>query len=105
MSRPQRSGGELPEPGTPAKPDGLSRAIESRLALFPCRLPLAASFGLLRPSKAVSRAIERNQRTGRALSGGPRTPVGREVRPDLVLLITLGSLRADRLGLYGHARE
>src|SRR5262245_13614272 len=108
MFRANRARGEG-SPTTRSESQPSSISVESLLALGLCALVLLASMALLRRSSDFSRALIELQL--RSLPSGPRKPrvpsggAPGEPRADLVILVSLESLRADHLELYGYERE
>ncbi|NOT31557.1 MAG: hypothetical protein HOP15_14005, partial [Planctomycetes bacterium] len=107
MFRATRPRGEdvppLPQPG-----DLHATSLESLLALSLCAVVLLASAAFLRRSSALSRALAELQDESRQSWLAPTKPVPSgtsQPRPELVILISLDTLRADHLDLHGYARE
>jgi arylsulfatase A-like enzyme len=96
-------------PTTQSESQRSSTSVESLLALGLCAIVILASIGLLRRSSDYSRVlVELQLETLQARTRRPRVPgplAASEPQPDLVILVSLDSLRADHLGLYGYARE
>lgn len=89
--------------------DATTTSVESLIAISLCTVVILASMAFLRRSSDYSRALEEIQgESVRARRHRPRPQRAQpeaEHRPDLVILVALDGLRADRLGLYGHERE
>src|SRR5262245_49618133 len=106
MSRASSPRGEE-VPTTEADGESPTTSLESWLALSLCAVVLLASLAFLRRANALSRALlDLGCEVARA-QPAPRRPAfpGGDSRPDLVILISLDTLRADRLDLYGYGRE
>lgn len=107
MFRATRPRGEdVPPPPQPG--DMHATSLESLLALSLCAVVLLASVAFLRRSSELSRALAELQ--DESLRPWPThmkpVPSGTsQPRPELVILISLDTLRADHLDLYGYARE
>src|SRR5262245_58565896 len=107
MFRANRPRGE-DSPAVPRDGDTTPTSIEGLLALSLCALVILASMALLRRSSAYSRVLSELQ--GESLRKRARKPrtdgsASSQARPDLVILVSLDTLRADRLDLYGYGRE
>jgi hypothetical protein len=109
MNRANRARGE----GAPTSPHGngsaLQTSLESLIALALCLVVILASVAFLQRSSALSRTLA-DLHGERILAPTPRVrhpgaPGSATTRPELVVVISLDSLRADRLDLYGYARE
>lgn len=93
-------------PATQQESQKTSTSIESLLALGLCALVILASMAFLRRSSDYSRVLVELQLD--SLQQRPRKPRSTgatpapEPRPDLVILVSLDSLRADHLELYGY---
>jgi len=82
--------------------------LETLLALSLCAVVLLASAAFLRRSSALSRKLADMQNESMELALRRSLRDGRpevDARPQLVILISLDTLRADRLELYGYERE
>jgi len=103
MFRAFRPRGEDSPPG-----EAMPTSLESLLALSLCGVVLLASVAFLRRSSDLSRAIAGLSSDDlRPIPARPRRPehtAQDEPRPELVILISLDTLRADRLELYGYGR-
>lgn len=102
----RRRGEDVP---TVPDQDAAPASVESLLAISLCAVVLLASVALLRRRSDYTRVLEAIQKESvRERGQRPRPQRAQpeaEQRPDLVLLLMLDGLRADRLGLYGHERE
>ncbi len=95
-------------PTVPQSGAAPATSLESLLALSLCTVVLLASVAFLRRSSELSRALTELQGDSlRPQLAQPRsgTIAASQPRPDLVLLISLDTLRADHLDLYGYERE
>lgn len=84
-------------------------SVESLLALSLCATVILASVAFLRRSSDLSRALAGLQEDSARTS--PEKPRRRDVvpgsegAPDLVIIVALDGLRADRLALHGYERD
>lgn len=107
MFRAPRPRGEQPHPAREQAAATIS--VETLLALSLCVVVVLACVAFLRRSSQYSRALERlqseslRQKRSRARLAPAATDVS--PRPEILILVVLDGLRADRLGLYGHERE
>jgi len=83
-------------------------SLEGALALGLCAIVVLATLAILKRSSDYSRVLTELQADSlRMRPARPRpasAPARTEPRPELVVLVSLDGLRADRLELYGHAR-
>jgi hypothetical protein len=107
MFRAPRPRGE-DSPTVPGGGAELSTSLEAVLALSLCAVVTLASMTFLRRSSALGQTLlalqEESLASARRAHVGA-TPAVTRARPELVFLIVLDGLRADRLDLYGYARE
>lgn len=98
-----RSEGPSPDRRPPSRPVPL----ETLLALGLCAAVLVASLAFLRNSRALSRTMAELQsvRPPATSARQERNLASADSRPALVVLISLDTLRPDRLDLYGYARD
>jgi len=89
--------------------EAMPTSLESMLALALCAVVILASVAFLRRSSDLSRALAGlSSDSLRPIPARPRRaqPAQQsEPRPELVILISLDTLRADRLELYGYGRK
>ena len=93
-------------PTVPQAGDAPATSLEALMALALCTVVTLASVAFLRRSSDLSRALAGLQdeslhpRGPRPRPGAP----GSQPRPELVIVISIDTLRADHLDLYGYAR-
>jgi arylsulfatase len=88
----------------PQESDATPTSLESLVALCLCMVVILACMAFLRRTSDYSRALTELQREERRERPRKREAQARP-RPDLVILLTLDGLRADRLSFHGYERE
>jgi arylsulfatase len=81
-------------------------SLETMLALCLCAVVLVSSLAFMRSSRSLARGGESLEASPSALRQAPPGPSeAGQTRPELLILISLDTLRADRLDLYGYPRQ
>jgi arylsulfatase A-like enzyme len=105
MFRANRLRGEVPTASGSGTP---SPSLEGWLALGLCLMVILSSAALLRRSSDFARALvdlAREDPSERPRIARRAAALHQRPRPEFVILISLDTLRADRLSLYGYGRE